>query len=116
MDCILVGVYPPNLSSRSLHTLHRLLRKNNERAKRFCVWLDRVIVREMRRRIRERHGDFLEAELPEIDLRTWSNAEVGAGLVAAAALADTARDPGMSAFMKRLVFLFSVEARERLGG
>ena len=116
MDCVLVGVYPPNLSLRSLRTLHRLLRQNNERARKFCRWLDRVAVREMRRRIRERHGQYVEAQLPEIDMQNWSNAEVGAGLVVAVVLADAMHDACMSAFMWRLVFLFSVEARERMGG
>jgi hypothetical protein len=116
MEGVLVSVYPPNLSLASLRTLHRLLRQNNERAKRFCRWLDRVIVREMRRRVRERRGRFVEARLPEIDFYKWSNAEVGAGLVVAAVLAEAVHDPGMSVFMRRLVFLFSVQARERLGG
>lgn len=116
MDGVLVGVYPPNLSPQSLRVLHRLLNRNNPRARRFCRWLDKVIVREMKRRIRERHGQFVEAELPEIDLDDWSNSDVGAGLVVAAVLADAVRDAGMAGFMRRLVFLFSVEARNRLGG
>ncbi len=116
MESVLVGVYPPNLSLRSLRTLHRLLRQNNRRARRFCIWLDRVIVREMRRRIWERRGEYVEARLPEIDLHNWSDAEVGAGLVAAAVLLEAVCDATMSTFMRRLVFLFSVEARERLGG
>ena len=116
MECVLVGVYPPNLSLRSLRTLHRLLKQNNQRARRFCLWLDRVIVREMRRRIWERRGEYVEARPPEIDLQGWSDADVGAGLVAAAVLSDAVCDATMSAFMGRLVFLFSVEARERLGG
>jgi len=116
MDCVLVGVYPPNLSFRSLRSLHRLLRRNNQRARKFCRWLDAVIVRELRRRVREQYGQFVEAELPEIDFKSWSDAEVGAGLVVAVVLVDAVRDHGMAAFMRRLVFLFSVEARERLGG
>ena len=116
MDCVLVGIYPPNLNPRSLRSLHRLLKRSNQRARKFCGWLDGVIVREMRRRVRERCGQFVEAELPEIDLHNWSDAEVGAGLVVAAVLVDAVRDHGMAAFMRRLVFLFSVEARERLGG
>ena len=99
-----------------MRTLHRLLRKNNQRARRFCLWLDRVIVREMKRRAWERQGEYVEARLPEIDFKDWSNAEVGAGLVVAAVLSEAVCDASMSAFMGRLVFLFSVEARERLGG
>lgn len=116
MDCVLVGIYPPNLSPRALRSLHRLLKRDNRRAKKFCRWLDGVIVREMRRRLRERSGQYVEAELPEIDFCNWSDAEVGAGLVVAAVLVDAVRDRGMAAFMRRLVFLFSIEARERLGG
>ena len=116
MDCVLVGVYPPNLSLAALRSLHRLLRQNNERAKRFCRWLDEVIVREMKRRVGERRGCFVEAQLPEIDIRNWSDAEVGAALVVAAVLVDAVRDPAMATFMRRLVFVLSVEARDRLGG
>ena len=75
-----------------------------------------MIVREMRRRLGERRGHFVEAQLPEIDVMNWSDAEVGAALVVAAVLVDAVRDAGMAAFMRRLVFVLSVEARERLGG
>jgi hypothetical protein len=116
VDTVLLGVYPPNLGMGSLKALHGLLAQDNERARRFCAWLDKVVVQEMRRRVREEEGEYLEARLPEIDLQTWSDAEVGSGLVVAAVLLDAVQDPGMADFMKRLVFLFSVQARERLGG
>jgi hypothetical protein len=113
---VLLGVYPPNLTQESLKALHGLLMEQNERARRFCLWLDGIVVHEMQRRIRVDHGQYVEARLPEINLDTWADEEIGAGLVAAVVLAEAIDDQGMADFLHRLVFLFSIEARGRLGG
>jgi len=116
MEGFLVGVYPPNLDRSALRYLHELLMQNNERARRFCLWLDGVIVNEMQRRVREDNGFFVETQLPAIDLEEWSDQDIGAGLVVAVVLTDAVDDLSVADLMKRLVFLFSVEARARLGG
>ena len=94
--------YPPRLRELDLETLRDNAERNQALASRFSDWMIDFVETERRRR-EAIDGEIREAELPQVDWRSWSEFDLSRGLMCSMALVHTIEEsPACVEFVREL--------------
>lgn len=74
----MIGFYPPNLTSWDIDVLRTFANSDEHRGTRWGQFLADVVRTERLRRVAE--DDPVEVALPELDLKSWTMAQIAEGV------------------------------------